>query len=141
MLRKFSRTLDRNRVLVLEELEEKTNVLIWGLFTSTTMKASLHLGPSYDENLAAYRNTSFDELNKLFDITQKVDLGTIIRNSECGYDDMECHNLDEIYFYVWRGDLGVDRDGRHHTFYNELSALGSSCKPQGLPRADDADQV
>ena len=33
------------------ELEEKTNVLIWGLFTSTTMKASVHLGPSYDENL------------------------------------------------------------------------------------------
>ena len=27
-------------------LNEKTNVLIWGLFMSTTMKASIHLGPS-----------------------------------------------------------------------------------------------
>ena len=29
----------------------KTNVLIWGLFMSTTMKAAIHLGPNYDEIL------------------------------------------------------------------------------------------
>ena len=34
-------------------LNEKTNVLIWGLFKSTTMEASAHLGPNYNENLVA----------------------------------------------------------------------------------------
>ena len=33
-----------------------TNVLIWGLFMSTTKKASVHLGPSYNENLEENRN-------------------------------------------------------------------------------------
>ena len=36
------------------------------------MKASVHLGPSYDENLVACRNTNFDELKTLFDITQRL---------------------------------------------------------------------
>ena len=39
---------------------------------STTMKASVHLGPSYNENLAAYRNTNFNELRALFDITHRL---------------------------------------------------------------------
>ena len=33
-----------------------TNVLIWGLFMSTTKKASVHLGPNYNVNLEVYRN-------------------------------------------------------------------------------------
>ena len=32
-------------------LDLKTNVLIWGLFMSTTMKAPVHLGPNYNEIL------------------------------------------------------------------------------------------
>ena len=39
---------------------------------STTMKASVHLGPSYNEILVAYRNTDFKALKTLFDITQKL---------------------------------------------------------------------
>ena len=50
-------------------LNGKTNVLIWGLFMSTTTKASVHLGPSYSEKLVAYRNSNFEELRTLFDIT------------------------------------------------------------------------
>ena len=52
----------------------KTNVLIWGLFMSTTMKAAIHLGPHYVENLGLYKNTNFEELQNLFDITQKLTL-------------------------------------------------------------------
>ena len=33
-----------------------TNVLIWGLFMSTTKKALVHLGPGYNENLEENRN-------------------------------------------------------------------------------------
>ena len=42
-------------------LDLKTNVLIWCLFTSTTMKAAVHLGPNYHENLEVYKNTNFEE--------------------------------------------------------------------------------
>ena len=43
-------------------LDLETNVLIWGLFRSTTMKAAVHLGPNYNGIL---------ELKNLFDITQR----------------------------------------------------------------------
>ena len=48
----------------------KTNVLIWRLFMSTTVKAAIHLGRNYVENLEVY----FEELQNLFDITQKLTL-------------------------------------------------------------------
>ena len=40
----------------------KTNVLIWGLFMSTTMKAAIHLGPSYVDKLEVFRNTNVEDL-------------------------------------------------------------------------------
>ena len=39
---------------------------------STTMKVAIHLGPNYAEHLEVYRNTNFEELQNLFDITQKL---------------------------------------------------------------------
>ena len=47
----------------------KTNALIWGLFMSTTMEAAIHFGPNYVENLEVSRNTNFEELQILFDIS------------------------------------------------------------------------
>ena len=41
-----------------------TNVLIWGLFTSTTMKAATDLGPNYTEILKVYRNTKLRETSE-----------------------------------------------------------------------------
>ena len=52
----------------------KTNVLIWGFFMSTTTKAAVHLGSNYIENFEVYRNTHFEELQNLFDITQSLTL-------------------------------------------------------------------
>ena len=40
----------------------KTNVLMWRLFMSSSMKASIHLGPKYTENLEVYKNTDFEEI-------------------------------------------------------------------------------
>ena len=53
----------------------KTNVLIWGLIMSTTMRAEIHLGPNCIKKLRVYRNTNFEELQNLFNITQKIDIG------------------------------------------------------------------
>ena len=50
----------------------KTNALMWGLFMSSTMKAAIHLGPNYTENLKVYKNTNFEEIQNLFGITQKL---------------------------------------------------------------------
>ena len=36
------------------------------------MQAALHLGQHYYENFVFYRNTNFEELNTLFDITQRL---------------------------------------------------------------------
>ena len=38
----------------------------------TTMKAAIHLGPNYIDNLEVYKNTNFEELQQLFDIPQKL---------------------------------------------------------------------
>ena len=35
----------------LEIQAHKTNILIWGLFMSTTMRAAIHLGPNYTDIL------------------------------------------------------------------------------------------
>ena len=67
-------------------LDMNTNVLIWGLFMSTTKKASVHVGPNYNEILEVFRDTNFKELMTLFDITQEVDLGPELRDSECFHD-------------------------------------------------------
>ena len=53
-------------------LDQRANVLIWRLLTSTTMVAAIHLGENYNEHLIAFRNTNFDALKTVFDITQKL---------------------------------------------------------------------
>ena len=52
-------------------LDQNVSVLISGSFMSTTMKAPVHLGLHYNQTLAAYRNTTCEELKSLFDIPQR----------------------------------------------------------------------
>ena len=68
------------RLLGIEAL--KTSVLILGLFMSTTMKAAIHMGQSYNENLEVYRNMNFEELQNLFHITQ-IGIAPLSVDSEC----------------------------------------------------------
>ena len=56
----------------------KTNVLIRIMFMSSSMKAAIHLGPNYLANLEVYKNTNFEEIGSLFNITQKL----ILEHSE-----------------------------------------------------------
>ena len=50
----------------------KTNVLMWGLFKSSTMKAAVHLGPNYTKHVEMYKNAQIEEIQNLFDIIQKL---------------------------------------------------------------------
>ena len=52
-------------------LDQRVSVLIWRSILSTRMKAAIHLGEIYKENLIANRNTNSDALETLFDITQR----------------------------------------------------------------------
>ena len=44
----------------------KTNVLIWRSFMSPSIKAAIHLGPNYLENLEVNKSTNFDEIQSSF---------------------------------------------------------------------------
>ena len=60
-----------------EMFDLKTYVLIWELLMSTTMNSAVHLGREYQQNLIACRNTNFEELKTLLDITLRL----IVENS------------------------------------------------------------
>ena len=59
---KVFENLRQKLLLISHTLDAKTNVLIWGLFLSTTMKSSVHLRLQYHENLVAYKFSNFKEL-------------------------------------------------------------------------------
>ena len=50
----------------------KTNVLIWWMFMSSSMKAAIHLGPNYLANSEIYKNTKFEEIESSSNIVQKL---------------------------------------------------------------------
>ena len=65
-----------NSTFSMEALE--TTVSLWRMFMSSSMKAAIHLGPNYLANLEVYKNTNFEEIQSLINITQKL----ILRHSE-----------------------------------------------------------
>ena len=62
-----------------EELgETKKNILIWGLFMSSSMKAAIHFGQIFTKNLPVFKNTHVEYIQNLFNITQRL----VTENSE-----------------------------------------------------------
>ena len=52
----------------------KTNVLTWRMFMSSLMKAAIHFGPRYLANSEIYKNTKVEDIESLFNITQKLEM-------------------------------------------------------------------
>ena len=50
----------------------KANILMWGLFMSSSMKAAIHLAPDHSKNLVVYKNMNFEEIQNLFCVTHKL---------------------------------------------------------------------
>ena len=50
----------------------KTNALTWGLFWALSMRAAIHLGPHFSMNSEIFKNTKFEKIWNLFNITQKL---------------------------------------------------------------------
>ena len=42
------------------------NAIIWRIFMSATMKAAVHLGQDYQENLRTTKNTDFEKVKHVF---------------------------------------------------------------------------
>ena len=49
-----------------------TNILIWGLFMSSSMRAAIHLGQTDTENMAVFKNMRVEEIQNVFKITQRL---------------------------------------------------------------------
>ena len=63
----------------------KTNVLTWGLFLAPSIKAATHLGPDFLTNSEVYKNTKFENIWSVFNITRKLikEHSEEILNVEC----------------------------------------------------------
>ena len=55
-----------------EMFDLRTNVLIWGLFMSTTMKSAVNFGREYHQILIACRNKNFEDIKTLFDTSLRL---------------------------------------------------------------------
>ena len=53
----------------------QTNVLVWRKFMTSSMKAAIHLGPNYVSNSEICKKTKFEEIESVFNITQKLVMG------------------------------------------------------------------
>ena len=68
-LRKMLRMSATNSTLPMEAY--KTNVLTWRMFMTSSMKAAIHLGPNYVSKSEIYKNTKVEDIESVFNITQK----------------------------------------------------------------------
>ena len=53
-----------------EMLDVEVNGMIWRIFMSATRKAAVHLGQDYEENLRKTKNTDFEQVKALFEISK-----------------------------------------------------------------------
>ena len=69
---------------------------------SSLMKAAIHLGPDNLQKLEVYKNTNFEEIHSLFNITQKL----ILEHSE---EIMNVHTIDSASLSCTRSTLSHDQ--------------------------------
>ena len=48
----------------------KHNIMMWGLFVSSTMKAAIHLGLNYEKNIEILKYRNFEKVGNLFTLTE-----------------------------------------------------------------------
>ena len=75
----------------------KTNVLTWGLFSASSMKAAIHLGPDFLMNSEIYKNTKIRKFNITRKLTKEHSEGILI--VECL--DIFITVMDEINMGQW----------------------------------------
>ena len=51
---------------------EKMHISIWTLFVASSMKVALHMDPSYAKNLEVFKNSEFENIESLLNITSMM---------------------------------------------------------------------
>ena len=51
---------------------EKLHITIWTLFMPSSMKAALHMDPNYAKNLEIFKNSEFENIETLFNVTNMM---------------------------------------------------------------------
>ena len=100
-----------SRLLKMSVEASETNVLICGMFMSSSMKEAIHLGP------IMLRGNS-----ELVQYHTEIDIGAFWRNSECEYDWQCISLMDEIRIVSWSSDP-VDKS-KSSCLLRFLSMLG-----------------
>ena len=71
---------------------------------ASSMKAATHLGKDFVQKSEIHKNTQFENFENVFDITRKIDSGTVWRNSECGMPEPFITIMREMNVGKWSGD-------------------------------------
>ena len=53
-------------------LDVEVGGMIWGIFMSATMKAAVHTGQDYEQNLRTAENTGLEQVKALSDVSQSL---------------------------------------------------------------------
>ena len=69
---------------------------------SSSMRAAIHLGPNCLANLEVYKNTSFEEIQSFFSITQKL----MLEHSE---ETLNVNKIESASFSWTRSALSQDQ--------------------------------
>ena len=73
---RLRKMLNRSPKASMQDIDKRS--MMWGLFMSSTLEASVFMGKNYSDNLQSIKNTGENlTLKKMFEISQQLILGTI----------------------------------------------------------------
>ena len=71
---RFRKILNQSSQDAMQDIDEHS--LIWGMFMSSTLEASVFMGKEYSENLRSIKNTGNNlTMKQMFDISEKLIVG------------------------------------------------------------------
>ena len=71
---RLRKILDHSSKDAMQDIDKRS--IIWGMFMSSTLEASVFMGKNYSENLHSIKNTGNDlTLKQMFDISEKLIVG------------------------------------------------------------------
>ena len=101
------------------------NTMIWGFFMSATTKAAENLGQDDQENLRTTKNTDFEQVKQLFDISQKLDPESKRGNIWDIYTSLAYNSMDENCFATRQSRQAFESKGTRLLWFGTLSLQNS----------------
>ena len=99
----------------LENMRFSNHRYMGKVFQCLQKKAATHLGPDFPVNSEIYKNTRFENVENVFNITQKINQRPFRRNSECERLIHHHHGRDRYWSTIKRAN------GRRQKFASTLT--------------------